>query len=101
MKLRHVEEGKVLTFFLDGELNSLNAEEVEKKIDEAIEEASPDAIVLDFEGLTYISSAGLRIIARLKQRYPDTSIRNVSESVYQVLEMVSFHKMLKIEKAAD
>ena len=101
MKLRNVEEGKVLTFFLDGELNSLNAEEVEKKIDEAIEEASPKAIVLDFKGLHYISSAGLRIIARLKQRYPDTSIKNVSESVYQVLEMVSFHKMLKIEKAAD
>ena len=101
MKLRHVEEGKVLTFFLDGELNSLNAEEVEKKIDEAIEQVSPDAIVLDFKGLHYISSVGLRIIARLKQRYPDTSIKNVSEPVYQVLEMVSFHKMLKIEKAAD
>ena len=101
MKLRNVEEGKVLTFFLDGELNSLNAEEVEKKIDEAIEEASPKTIVLDFKSLHYISSAGLRIIARLKQRYQDTSIKNVSESVYQVLEMVSFHKMLKIEKAAD
>ncbi len=96
--MKHTLENKVLTLFLEGELNSYNAEEVEKEIEGILEQGQWSSIVIDMEHLRYISSAGLRIIVRLKQRCDDTSIVKVSDGVYDVFEMVGFNNLMKIEK---
>lgn len=96
--MKHTLENKVLTLFLEGELNSYNAEEVEKEIEGILEQGQWSSIVIDMEHLRYISSAGLRIIVRLKQRCDDTSIVKVSDGVYDVFEMVGFNSLMKIEK---
>ena len=87
-----------LTIFLKGELNSYNSEEVEEEIEELIKNNSFNAIVLDMKALDYISSAGIRIIVRLKQQYDDTSLVNVPSSINDIFEMVGLNKMIKIEK---
>jgi anti-anti-sigma factor len=96
--MKHTLENKVLTLFLEGELNSYNAEEVEREIEGILEQGQWSSIVIDMEHLRYISSAGLRIIVRLKQRCDDTSIVKVSDGVYDVFEMVGFNSLMKIEK---
>ena len=87
-----------LTIFLKGELNSYNSEEVEEEIEELIKNNSFNAIVLDMKALDYISSAGIRIIVRLKQQYDDTSLVNVPSSINDIFEMVGLNKMIKIDK---
>ena len=82
-----MEENKVI-IKLEGELNSFNSEQVEKDIDEILSGNHFEAIVLDAKDLTYISSAGLRIVARLKQQYNDVSIIHTQDDVYSILEMV-------------
>ena len=96
--MKHLAENKKLILFFEGELNSYNAEDVEKEIDALLAKGRWETVVLDMKDLHYISSAGLRIIVRLKQRYDDLTLINVPDAVYEILEMVGFESLLKIER---
>ena len=89
---------KKLVFHLEGELNSYNAEEVEKQIDTEIAKGGFDTIVFEIGGLRYMSSAGLRIVAKLKQQYDDFSIINMSDDIYEVFVMVGFNDLISIQR---
>ncbi|MBR5680820.1 MAG: phosphotransferase [Clostridia bacterium] len=88
-----------MTYALTGRIDSLNAPEVEKNLLAAIEGEGDPHIVLDAADLAYISSAGLRVILRLKKAYPDTSVVNVSSEVYEIFEMTGFTEMMPVERA--
>lgn len=90
---------KKITLFFEGELNSYNADNVEKEIEEVLKGKEFNSVVLDFSSLHYISSAGLRIILKLKQKYGDVSIVEASLEVYDVLSMTGFVNMMDIKKA--
>ena len=92
-------EKDVLTISLEGELNSVNSESVGEDIDKIIEGKAFKCLVLDFDNVSYISSAGLRIILKLKQRYDDFSVINASLEVYDVFQMTGFTSMMSIKKA--
>lgn len=87
-----------LVIYLEGELNSSNSEEVEREIDGYLTSGGFSGIVLDFDQLRYISSAGLRIVARLKQNYDDLTLINVSNDVFDIFEMVGFNDMMEIKR---
>ena len=89
----------VLTIFLAGRIDSANAAEAEKEIT-GIRSANPSkTLLLDFGDLSYISSAGLRVILRCKKTVADTRLVNVSPEVYEVLDMTGFTEMMDVQKA--
>ncbi len=92
-------DGDKLVFALKGHIDSANAGETENAIAQLRQENPADAIVVDCEDLIYISSAGLRVILRLKKAVKDTSLINVSAEVYDVFEMTGFTEMMDISKA--
>ena len=96
--MRHTLENKVMTLFLEGELNSYNADNVEKEIDNTLSGQSFDKLILDFSHISYISSAGLRIILKLKQKYNDMSVVETSLEVYDVFSMTGFTNIMDIKK---
>ncbi|MBQ8142168.1 MAG: STAS domain-containing protein [Bacilli bacterium] len=96
--MNHTFEDKKLTLFLEGELNSYNSEDVEKELESLVQVNHPTSVVLDLEKLHYISSAGLRIIVRLKQQIDDTTLVKVPGNVYEIFDMVGFQNVLKIER---
>ena len=96
--MKHEIVNKKLVFYLEGELNSYNASDVEKEIDEVISQGGFDTVVWDIEKLKYMSSAGLRIVARLKQIYDDFSIINMSEDIYEIFAMVGFSEIIDIKR---
>ena len=79
-------DNEKLTIGLEGRIDSGNAAAVENEISEAIKEKSPSVLVLDAEGLDYISSAGLRVILRLRKKHPDLRIINVKSDVFEILD---------------
>ncbi|MCR5078778.1 MAG: STAS domain-containing protein [Bacilli bacterium] len=91
-------EGRKITIYLEGDLNSFNADSVENDLESILKGKKLDSVVLDFNDLNYISSAGLRIILRIKKRYDDLTLINLSEDVYKVFEMVGFDSLLTIER---
>ena len=97
--MRFTNENKVLRIFLEGEVNSYNADNVSKEIDEITTKESFDKLILDFSKVTYISSAGLRVVLRLKQQYKDFSIVETSLDVYDIFSMTGFTSIMTVKKA--
>ena len=91
------DEGLLLK--LCGHIDSANAGEVEAEINRIRGEIPEGSITVDCDDLEYISSAGLRILLRLRKAVPDISVINVSAEVYDVFEMTGFTEMLNIQKA--
>lgn len=88
-----------VTIKLCGRIDSNNAAQNEKEIFDQIAGAQGNAVILDASELEYISSAGLRVVLRVKKSVPEMKIVNVSSEVYEILEMTGFTEMLTVEKA--
>ena len=84
---------------LVGRIDSNNSAEIEKQIQEQLTGKGAVPVELDAEGLEYISSAGLRVLLRLKKEHPALSVRGVNSTVYEILEMTGFTEMMTVEKA--
>ncbi len=84
---------------LIGRIDSNNAAAVEKDILAQLDGANAGAVTLDAALLQYISSAGLRVVLRLKKAYKNMRIINVSSEVYEILDMTGFTEMIPVEKA--
>ena len=92
-------EDSVLYLELNGRIDSSNAGQAEALI-KAIREAHPNLqSVLDAEHLEYLSSAGLRVVLRMRKDISDLKIINVSTEVYEILDMTGFTDMITVEKA--
>ena len=83
----------------NGRIDSNNAQAVENEINEIRAGHAHDAIVLNAQNLVYVSSAGLRIILRLKKAEDTLKVTNVSPDVYEILDMTGFTEMMTVEKA--
>lgn len=94
----HSIKNEVLTIFLKGKVNSSNSDETEQGIDAILGSTQFKSIVFDLADLEYISSAGLRILLRIKQQYEDTKLVNVSDPIYEIFDMVGFTSFLTIER---
>ena len=92
-------ENNVLTLYFEGELNSYNAEAAENDIEVSIGSQTFSKLLLNFENLRYISSAGLRIILKLKQKYQDVVITEASLEVFDILQMTGFVNIMEVKKA--
>lgn len=97
--MRHELKRDVLTIYLEGELNSFNADNMEKEIRAELEGKTFNSLVINFLALRYISSAGLRIILKLKQQYNEVSIEDCSLEVYDILSMTGFINIMPVKKA--
>ena len=94
----YILEKEALILKPTGEITSSNAIEVEASIEDIIKNNKFDKLILDFLELNYTSSAGLRVILRLKQKYKNVSIINVNSNVYDILEMTGFTNILDVKR---
>ena len=83
---------------LQGRVDSTNAPAVEKQIFEGLAD-NTENIIIDAEKLEFISSAGLRVILRLRKTYKNIEIIGVSSEVYEILDMTGFTEMMPVKKA--
>ena len=89
----------ILYIAVEGRVDASNSAEAEEKIF-SIKNNNPEKhTVLDADKLEYISSAGLRVILRLRKEEPKLAIINVAADVYEVFDMTGFTDMVTIEKA--
>ena len=81
-----------------GRLDTITAPSLEKAIDEII--AQTKTLVLDLQGLEYISSAGLRILLgtqKKMQQIGSLKLVNVCDAVMEVFDITGFVDILNIE----
>ena len=88
----------VTTIEISGRLDTTTAPVLEKTINEDIGDAKN--LVLDVNGLEYISSAGLRVLLSAQkkmQKIGSMKVIHVCEEVMEVFEMTGFADILVIE----
>ena len=93
-----IEDG-VLTLIPSGRIDSTNAPDIQAEIDEIASANPHDAVVLDAEDLSYISSAGLRIVLKLGKTEKNFEVVNANTEVYDIFDMTGFSEILTIKKA--
>lgn len=99
MTITYRVDGEILYIAIEGRIDASNATQAEETIANIKNNNSGKHTVLDADKLEYISSAGLRIILRLRKEESKLAIINVAPDVYEVLDMTGFTEMVTIEKA--
>ena len=98
LSMKKNEDGTVLTVIVDGSIDTVTAPELENRLEGAY--AGVKELILDFAGVDYVSSAGLRVIMGADQRMSGTGrliLKNVNEDVREVFEMPGFDELLNID----
>ena len=99
MNITYRIDKNILYIALEGRIDASNAAQAEEKIFGIKNENSGKHTVVDADNLEYISSAGLRVILRLRKEEPKLAIINVAPDVYEVFDMTGFTDMVTVEKA--
>ena len=97
-KIEYRTDKDILYINLDGRIDASNAADVENSINEIRKANQGMHTVLDADTLEYISSAGLRIMLRLRKEDSGLAMINVSPEVYNIFEMTGFTEMMTVEK---
>ena len=98
MTIEKTVSGTELTVALEGRLDTTTAPQLEASLKESI--SGVESLVLDFEKLEYISSAGLRVLLfaqKTMNKQGKMVIRHVNETISEVFEITGFSDMLTIE----
>lgn len=91
------EDGKV-TVTLEGRLDTVTAPDLEKELKGSLDDVTE--LVMDFEKLDYISSAGLRVLLstqKVMTRQGGMKVINVNDSIMEIFEVTGFSDILTIE----
>ena len=91
-------DGKELTFSLEGRLDTTTSPDLENEVKENIE--GVESLILDIEGLEYISSAGLRVLLMAQKIMNDQGsmvVKNASEEVKEIFDITGFCDILTLE----
>ena len=98
MKITKIIEGNSATFTLSGRLDTITSPALEN----ALKDVLPDLeeLVLDFEGLDYISSAGLRVLLsaqKIMSKQGGMRIIHVNETIMEIFTVTGFTDILTIQ----
>ncbi|MCM1261231.1 MAG: STAS domain-containing protein [Butyrivibrio sp.] len=99
MEIEKRENGKEITILPIGRLDSNTVSQLEAEINAYIDDA--DKLILDFERLEYLSSAGLRVLLSahktfMKKGSGELLICHVNEIIHEVFEVTGFLDILNI-----
>lgn len=104
MNLTIEKVGPALVASPQGQINSANAATVESDLIRQIDNGE-NKLVLDLNGLDYISSAGLRVMLlvakRLKQKGGALALCNIQPHVREVFDISGFLSILTVVDSRD
>ena len=92
-------ENNEIVITLSGKIDSSNAAQAEEELSSVLKEHAGRELTVDMEELEYISSAGLRVLLRLRKIFPVMRIINVRSEIYEILDMTGFTQMMDVQKA--
>ena len=98
MNIDKLVEDKKMTLKLSGRLDTTTSPDLDATINEQID--SIDELYLDFTGLEYISSAGLRVLLSAQKKMGKKggmTLTGVHDTVMEVFEVTGFADILTIE----
>lgn len=101
MEIIKERDGSNMTVKLIGRLDAVTAIQLDKDMATSLKDVN--ALTLDLAKLDYVASAGLRILLKTQKkmdRQGSMVIKNVQDSVREVLDMTGFSQFLTLEEKA-
>ena len=98
MTIEKITEGNVLTLSLQGRLDTTTAPLLEAELKASL--PGVEELVLDFAELSYLSSAGLRVLLaaqKVMNRQGSMVVKNVNETIMEIFEITGFADVLNIQ----
>ncbi len=98
MQTTLVKEGSKLTIAVSGRVDTTTAPELEKAVFESTDGITE--LVLDLKEMSYISSAGLRVLLKSEKAMKaqgKMTLINVNNEVMEIFDMTGFSDILTIE----
>ena len=98
MTINKTKNENALLLALEGRLDTTTAPQLEGELKDSLEGTAE--LVMDFEKLEYISSAGLRVLLSAQKAMNKQGrmvIRNVCPDIMEVFEITGFSDILTIE----
>ncbi|MDR2119105.1 MAG: STAS domain-containing protein [Tannerellaceae bacterium] len=99
-----VENGQEMVISLAGQLDTLTAVEFEKEVRKALQHEQKH-LVLNGKDLTYISSAGLRLLLTLQKgmRNKGGTLRliHIRQEIMEIFHITGFSSILTIEETTE
>jgi len=99
MELEEKREANVAILTLNGRLDAYSSNELERSISALIDDGSV-RIVVNFDGVDYISSSGLRVMLasqkRLKKEEGDLKLACLKPYVKEVFDIAGFTRLFEI-----
>ena len=98
LNINKTTENGICTVALEGRLDTITSPELETELKSSLDEVTE--LILDFEKLEYISSAGLRVLlSAQKTMNSQGSMRviHVNDTVMEIFEVTGFVDVLTIE----
>lgn len=98
MNINKSVNGSSLKLALEGRLDTTTAPELEAEVQSSL--TGITELVMDFTGLDYLSSAGLRVLLSTQKamnKQGKMVVRNVNETIKEVFEVTGFVDILTIE----
>ena len=98
MTIEKIANAKELTVVVAGRLDTTTAPQLESELKASV--PGVEKLVLDFAGLDYLSSAGLRVLLatqKIMNKQGVMSIKNVNDTIQEIFEVTGFCDILTIE----
>ena len=99
MGLNIEREDGIMVATAEGRVDGANAQEFQKELADAIDETDR-AVVLDLGKITYISSAGLRVILlvakALNRQDAELAVCSLSDPIREIFEISGFDKIIPV-----
>ena len=86
MNITYRADAKILYIAIEGRIDASNAAAAEEQIFAIKKEQEGKHTVIDADNLEYISSAGLRVILKIRKEEPKLAIINVAPEVYDIYD---------------
>ena len=96
---------KSVTAYISGEIDHHNAAGLRNEIDEAVENAYPEILVLDFGGVSFMDSSGIGLVMGRYKLMRNLSgkviIQNAPKAIKKVMRMAGIEKLLSAEERKE
>ena len=99
MIITKTKEGSSLTVALEGRMDANSAPQLDEALKEEMDGITE--LTIDLKKLAYTSSAGLRVLLSAQKTMNKKGgmvIRNVSDAIMEIFDMVGFTDLLNIEE---
>ena len=98
LDIRKIQDGSKLEFVLEGRLDTITAPQLEEEVRSSIDGITE--LIFDFKDLSYVSSAGLRVLLSAQKTMNEKGsmvVKNVSDEIQEIFDVTGFSDILTIE----